>query len=73
MAKLVKDLARLDNSRVDDAIKDIEAGAPGLDETIMAHKREVLGQIGLRELGYLEKILDAGLLELEDIQYFEAF
>ena len=72
MAELMKDLTGLHDSWVDDGIKDVESLAARLDEAVVPKQCEVLGQVCLGQLGYLEEKVYASLPLLEDVEHLKA-
>ncbi len=58
MAKLVKNLARLHYSRINDAVVDIEPGTARDNKAVVAHKRKMLRKVRFGKLGYPQEIFD---------------
>ncbi len=71
MAELMKNLAGLHDSWVDNRIKDVESVATGLNQTIVAEKCEMLGEICLCEASYLEKLIHARFPLFEYVKHLQ--
>jgi hypothetical protein len=71
-AESMKDLARLNDARIDNAIENIESFPSGLDQAVVAQECEVLGKVGLGCLGDLEEIFDGCLPYFEDIENLQS-
>ena len=54
MAEIVEYFARFYYAWIDNTVKNIEAISPCLYQTVVAHKGEMLGQVGFGKLSYFK-------------------
>jgi hypothetical protein len=67
----MKYFAWLDDTRIDDTIRDIETSLLGLHETVVSQKSEMLREVCFRHTSDTEELLDRRFAPLQDIEDLE--
>ncbi len=71
MTEVMKDLARRNDSGIDNAVKDVETFPTGDDKTIVTHEGQMLGKVGLWKLRHFEQVFNRRFAEFQDIEDFQ--
>lgn len=68
----MENFTRINDSRINDSVKDVQSMTAGHNEAVVTHECQVLRQVSLWKFGHFEELFHGSLALLKDIEYFEA-